>query len=120
MRVHAYCPSLARRLTTSHTPANPTQLLLAPWACSVDRAQTFPKFLELSGKVQRCFGAGKGSVEEVVEALKADGSSWAEECLANMDAASPLRCGKGFACMYVWVCGCVHCIHTHMPSHHHH
>jgi hypothetical protein len=30
-------------------------------------------------------------VEEVVNALKTDGSPWAQECLKHMDAASPLR-----------------------------
>ena len=48
--------------------------------------------MALSEKVQQCFGgADKTSVEAVGEALKADGSPWAQECLAHMDAASPLR-----------------------------
>lgn len=75
----------------------------------MDRAQTFPEFLALSGKVQQCFGADKASLEEVVEALKADGSTWAGECLAHMDAASPLRCG---------VCVGLQRIHMPSPSHH--
>lgn len=70
-------------------PPNPFQLLLSPWDCSVDRSGLFPEFVELSAKVQRCFEGG--SLEEVVEALKADGSAWAQECLKHMDEASPLR-----------------------------
>ena len=70
----------------------------------MDRQATFPDFLHLSARVQQGFGGA--SLEEVVDALRSEGSPWAEECLRHMDAASPLRYHlSSYVCSYMHAYG---------------
>jgi hypothetical protein len=77
-------------------------------------AERFPEFVALKEQVDRCFQVRRGAegarlvpamvaqvvihavrqgstVEEIVETLKAEGTPWAKDCLAKIEAASPTR-----------------------------